>query len=304
VRFYERKEIKDALAYLRLMHNPRDEVSLYRVLNTPRRGIGQASQLKLAEYAAHQNRPCFEVLKQAGQYAEFQGAVARSMEHFAQLIERTRDAFAAGELGAVFRELMAELAFHHAVEKEHDDPRARERAVRLVVELELAVDQYGRDHEGAGLKDYLEHVALFTFKEEPEGAQRPNMVTLTTVHAAKGLEFPSVYLVNLAEDVFPNKRALAEGALEEERRLFYVALTRARKQLVLSCAKARRRFGAEIKQQPSRFAREIEARLFAGDCPRGEGEPAPVAAASRAKEARARFFDQVRKAAGEAGEAE
>jgi superfamily I DNA/RNA helicase len=294
VRFYERKEVKDALAYLRLIHNPHDEVSLFRVLNYPRRGIGQASQLKLAEYAAHQQRPCFELLQEAGHYADFQGAIGIAMERFSALIGRYGARLAAEPLGATFRELLAELSFHRTVEKEHDDAKGRERAVQLVLELELAVDQYARNHEGATLKDYLEHVALFTFAEDNE--QRTPQVTLMTVHSAKGLEFPSVYVVNLADDVFPNRRALAEGAVEEERRLFYVAVTRARRQLVLSSAKARKRFGQIIKQQPSRFALEIESRMFAGDAPQGEGQPAPQQKAVRVEAARSRFLQQLGRA--------
>jgi superfamily I DNA/RNA helicase len=293
VRFYERKEVKDALAYLRLVHNPRDEVSLYRVLNYPRRGIGQASQLKIAEYAAHQHRPPFDLLKEGGQYADFHGAVATSMERFTQLIERYGQRFAAEALGPTFRDLLAELSFHRTVEKEHDDAKGRERAVQLVLELELAVDQFGRTHEGATLKDYLEHVALFTFADDTDAAQRTPQVTLMTVHSAKGLEFPTVYLVNLAEDVFPNRRALAEGAVEEERRLFYVALTRARRQLVLSGAKMRKRFGQVVKQQPSRFALEIESRLFAGDFPQGAGQPVPEQKAVRTEQAKSRFLQQL-----------
>ncbi|HEX7927100.1 MAG TPA: 3'-5' exonuclease, partial [bacterium] len=295
-RFYERKEVKDALAYLRLVHNPHDEVSLFRVLNYPRRGIGQQSQLKLTEYAEHQHRPPFDVLKDGTQFADFHGGIGTAMERFSEMIGRYGQRFAAEPLGPTFRELLQEVAFHRAVEKEHDDTKGKERAVALVLELELAVDQFARNREGATLKDYLEHVALFTFAEDDDSNQR-QQVTLMTVHSAKGLEFPSVYLVNLAEDVFPNKRALAEGQVEEERRLFYVAVTRARKQLVLSCAKARKRFGQVIRQQPSRFALEIESRLFAGDCPVGEGTAPPEQKVERVETAKSRFLAQLGKLA-------
>jgi superfamily I DNA/RNA helicase len=293
VRFYERKEIKDALAYLRLVHNPHDEISLFRVLNYPRRGIGQQSQLKLAEYAAHQGSPVFDVLKEGSRFSAFHGGIGTAMERFAELIERYQGRFATEPLGPTFRELLAEVGFHRAVEKEHGDERGRERVVSLVLELEVAVDQFARNRPGATLKDYLEHVALFLFADDDEPARRPDQVTLMTVHAAKGLEFPVVYLVNLAEDVFPNKRALAEGAVEEERRLFYVAVTRAMRQLVLSSAKMRRRFGQEIKQRVSRFALEIEPRLFAGDSPRGQGEVSSVERSARAEQAKSRFLAQL-----------
>jgi superfamily I DNA/RNA helicase len=291
-RFYERKEVKDALAYLRLVENPADEVSLYRVLNYPRRGIGQASQLKLAEYAAHQGRPVHELLREAGQYGEFTGAVATAMERFGEMLERYRGRFAAEPMGTVFRALLAEIGFHRAVEKEHDDAKGRDRAVQLVLELELAVDQYGRNNPAAALKDYLERVALFTHLDNEEPEQRLPMVTLTTVHAAKGLEFPTVYIINAAEEVFPNRRALAGGEEEEERRLFYVAVTRARRQLVMSFAKVRRRFGQELKQKPSRFAREIDPGLFAGDSP--QGGAAQAVKVDKTREAKSRFFNQIK----------
>jgi ATP-dependent exoDNAse (exonuclease V) beta subunit len=197
-------------------------------------------------------------------------------------------------LGAVFRDLMGELDFANAVSKEFQDAKAKERAIGIVHELELAVDYYARGHEGATVQDYLEHVALFTMGDEDEDRKQA-MVTLMTVHSAKGLEFPQVYVVNLADDLFPHHRALAEGAEEEERRLFYVALTRARQHLVLSMARQRKRFGDVIQQQPSRFVLEIEPTLFDGDAPHAGAAATPEQKVDRAKMARSRFFDELRK---------
>ena len=302
VRFYERKEVKDALAYLRLIANPADEVSLFRVLNFPRRGIGQASQYKLAEYAAHQGRTCVEVMREADVLREFAGQVAVSMQRFAQLLDRYAQRFAAEPLGAVFRDLIAELDFAAAIGKEVQDPKAKERAMGLVQELALAIDHFGRAGAHATLRDYLEHVALFTMAEERTDTRQP-MVTLMTVHSAKGLEFPCVYVVNLADDIFPHHRALAEGGEEEERRLFYVAVTRARKHLVLSMARQRRRFGAIIRQQPSRFVLEIAPELFDGHAPHAGAAPTPVQQENRTRQARSRFFDELRKRGAPAADA-
>ena len=299
VRFYERKEVKDALAYLRLIQNPLDEVSLFRILNFPRRGIGQASQIKLSEIAAQQGRGSVAVLRDADQWRDFAGPVAVSMVRFADLLDRYGRRFGAEPLGAVFRELMAELGFAEAVAKEVQDAKAKERAVALVLELALAVDQFARANGGATLRDYLEHVALFTHSDDEDERHQPQ-VTLMTVHSAKGLEFPAVYVVNLADDIFPHHRALAEGAEEEERRLFYVAVTRARRQLVLSMARQRRRFGEVIPQRPSRFVLEIAADLFDGNAPHAGAAPTPVQKEDRVKQARGRFFDEMRKRPGPA----
>ncbi|HUJ75975.1 MAG TPA: UvrD-helicase domain-containing protein [bacterium] len=297
-RFYERKEVKDALAYLRLMVNPADEVSLYRVLNFPRRGIGQASQLKLAEHAALKGQPALGLMASAAHYPDFTGPVATAMERFAALVGRYSQRFAGEPMGAVFRDLVAELDLVSAAEKEKADPKSREKAGGLILELALGVDQFAREHAGAGLKDFLEHVALFTQQEDAEPGQGPPQVALMTVHAAKGLEFPTVYVVNLADDLFPNRRALLEGALEEERRLFYVAITRARSRLVLSMARVRRRYGEAVTQHPSPFVLEIEPGLFAGEAPQAPGSAPRADAAQqralRAQQAKARFFDQLK----------
>jgi superfamily I DNA/RNA helicase len=301
-RFYDRKEIKDALAYLRLIHTGSDEVNLQRILNFPRRGIGNASRVKLAELAARGGRPMFELLREASTLGTFAPEAARSMEHFAALILRYRERFRREPLGAVFRDLLAELGFHRAVEKERREAASGERASALVAELELAADRFAGKREGAGLKEYLEHVTLFTLPGEDEEAGRSAMVSLMTVHAAKGLEFAFVYLIGMAEEVFPNQRALADGGEEEERRLFYVALTRAKRQAVFSMARRRRRYGEVIAQQPSRFLLEIEPRLFQGDAP-SLAAPPPEVKAQKAARAKERFFDQMRKLrAAEAGD--
>jgi superfamily I DNA/RNA helicase len=297
-RFYERKEVKDALAYLRLVHNPHDEVSLHRVLNFPRRGIGKTSQMRLMELAAQAHRPAFEVLREAGRHAEFAGAPGTAMERFAALVDGYRERFAAEPLGPTFRAMLAELGLHRAIEKERSDAKGAERAVGLIYELELAVDQFGKrgeDGRKAGVRDFLEHVALLTLPEEADKGERTPMVALMTVHGAKGLEFPCVYLVNLAEDIFPNRRALAEDSLEEERRLFYVAITRAQRQLVFSMGRARKRYGEVIRQQPSRFLMEIEPRLFDGPAPATDFSDVAALQAQKTEDAKSRFFDQMRR---------
>jgi ATP-dependent DNA helicase UvrD/PcrA len=299
-RFYERKEVKDALAYLRLVHQPHDEVSLLRVLNFPRRGIGKTSQLRLLEHAVQRGCPAFELLREAPRLEGLGGAPGTAMERFAALIERYRARFAAEPLGPTFRALLAELGLHRAVETERGDAKGAERAVGLIYELELAVEQFAQRGAAAGaeppgVRAFLEHVALLTLPAETEPEQRTPMVSLLTVHSAKGLEFPAVYLIHLAEDVFPNRRSLAEDGLEEERRLFYVGITRAQRQLVFSMARARKRWGEVIRQQPSRFLLEIEPTLFDGPAPATDYAEAASLQARKTEGAKARFFDQMRR---------
>ncbi len=323
-RFYERKEVKDALAYLRLVHQPHDDVSLLRVLNFPRRGIGKTSQMRLMDLAAQQGRPTFELLREATRHGEFPGAVGTAMERFAALVDGYRERFAHEPLGPTFRALLAELGLHRAIEKERSDAKGAERAVGLIYELELAVDQFARRGQGGqggqgaaadgdgplaaaaalaagpadggpGVREFLEHVALLTLPEEPDASERKPQVSLLTVHGAKGLEFPCVYLIHLAEDVFPNKRSLAEEGDEEERRLFYVAITRAQRQLVFSLAKVRKRWGETIRQQPSRFLLEMDGGLFDGPSPATDFAGAQAARIQKTETAKARFFDQMRR---------
>ncbi|MDH4121834.1 MAG: UvrD-helicase domain-containing protein [Deltaproteobacteria bacterium] len=293
--FYERKEVKDALAYLRLLHNPADEVSLFRVINFPRRNIGKTSQVKLMEYARHQRRPVMDILRVADQYPEFTGPQAQSMVHLAQLLDRFRLRFQSEPLGEVFRAFLADLKFHAAVELEKKEPKARAQALGLVAELESATDHFARNNPQAALRDYLERIALYTRADQGEDPR--DQVTLLTVHSAKGLEFPFVYLVGMADDQFPHKRALEENGVEEERRLAYVAFTRAMKQLVFSMAKVRRRYGETVRQQPSRFLLDIPAHLFQGAAPHGEGaaQLSKEQLETRKQEAKSRFFEQMRR---------
>ncbi|MDH4224263.1 MAG: UvrD-helicase domain-containing protein [Deltaproteobacteria bacterium] len=292
--FYDRKEIKDAIAYLRVIQNPGDEVSLFRVINFPRRNVGKTTQMKVMEYARHQNRPVMDILREAESYSEFSGPTAQSMAHFSSLMDRYRIRFMRENLGDVFREFLGEIGFHEAVAKERKDAKGREAAQGLVAELEQATDHFTAKNPDARLKDYLERVSMFTMVEDSPDPRA--QVTLLTVHSAKGLEFPYVYLVGMADDVFPHKRSLQENGLDEERRLAYVAITRAKEQLVFSMAKRRKRFSEVLVQSPSRFLLEIQPELFGGVPPHGaEGEMLKAKKAERAGEARKRFFDQMKK---------
>ena len=289
--FYERKEVKDALAYLKVIHNHSDEVSLHRIINYPRRGIGKTSLIQANYYCQLLRKPLFEICKQARQHSRIPTEAAMSMESFAQMILRYRPRFQQEPLGEVLRELLSDVGLIRNLETQKVDPKTKEKRVGFVLELMRGLDRFVEQNPEKRLRDYLERVMLFTQNDREEESVS-NQVTLMTLHSAKGLEFPYVFLVGMAEGVFPNQRSLDESGEEEERRLCYVGITRAREELTLSMARRRKRYREEILQTMSRFLNDIDPSLF---------QVAPgdkVDAAQKAlqkKQSRADFFQQLRR---------
>ncbi|MBF0239730.1 MAG: UvrD-helicase domain-containing protein [SAR324 cluster bacterium] len=259
--FYDRKEVKDALAYLRLIYNPRDEVSLHRVINYPKRGIGQTSLIHANECCRESGRPLFEIMRNASRHASIAKESAHSMENFVRIIDDFRRQFEEQPLNVVFRRITDQLGLVRELEKQSGDAKARERKIACLHELLRSIDLYTSQYPDRKLKDYLERIMLFSRDDDNNDSEK-DAVTLMTLHSAKGLEFPNVFMVGMAEGVFPNKRTIDEGGEHEERRLCYVGITRARKELTFSMARERKRYGEVIRQEPSRFLKEIDPELF------------------------------------------
>ena len=289
--FYERKEVKDALAYLRVIHNHSDEVSLHRIINYPRRGIGKTSLIQANYYCQLLQKPLFEICKQARQHSRIPTEAAMSMESFAQMILRYQQRFQQETLGEVLRDLLADVGLIYDLETQKIDPKTKEKRVGFVMELMRGLDRFVEQNPEKHLRDYLERVMLFTQNDREEELVS-NQVTLMTLHSAKGLEFPFVFLVGMAEGVFPNQRSLDESGEEEERRLCYVGITRAREELTMSMALRRKRYREEVSQTMSRFLSDIDSSLF---------KVAPGAKmdmsqkALQKKQSRADFFQQLRR---------
>jgi DNA helicase-2/ATP-dependent DNA helicase PcrA len=284
VRFYERREVRDALAYLRMLVNPDDEVSLRRILNTPKRGIGDRAVECVASYAARERITFWEGLRHADQAP---GLVARSLnaiQGFVALVEELQSMVDAGERADVVLEsVLARSGYLDELEAS-DDPQDGTRLENLA-ELVAVAREFSDDPQAGpsadpsdvdagivspGLSDFLERVALVADTDQIPDAPDPDksaaddagMVTLMTLHTAKGLEFPTVFLTGLEDGVFPHSRSLDDGAeLEEERRLAYVGLTRARERLYLSRALVRSAWGAPAHNPGSRFLGEIPDEL-------------------------------------------
>jgi len=288
--FYDREEIRDALAYLKVIHNPNDEVSLHRIINTPRRGIGKTSLIKAYEYCHETHLPLFKVMRDARKYEKIPKDSAFKMEIFTGIISNYKQRFANEVLGTVLKDLLDEIGYLRFLETRSGDAKTRERRIMNVLELQVSVRKFSDKFPEANLQSFLERVSLFTQSDnDPE--TKADQVSIMTLHSAKGLEFPFVFMVGMSEGVFPNNRAIEEGSEDEERRLCYVGITRAQQELTFSMAKSRKRYGESIKQEPSRFLLNIDPELLAVPI---IGEASEKVKKELSRESRSAFFSQMK----------
>ena len=271
-RFYERREIKDALAYLRLTLNPGDDIAFRRAVGAPPRGIGRASMVRLEQVAAREGRSLLEQC--ALLPPDLTGKPRRGLEEFARLCARLRERRATLTIPAFLDEVLTASGYREALRQE----KSAEAEGRLenLEELISAAEDYQRSHEDASVEGFLDVATLVSDLDELPGDARG--VTLMTLHLAKGLEFPVVFVTGMEEGVFPHARSMNDGdEIEEERRLCYVGLTRAKQRLYLSYALHRRLHGYGLGE-PSRFLLEIpedQVTLLNVTRVGSEGEPPP-----------------------------
>jgi DNA helicase-2/ATP-dependent DNA helicase PcrA len=270
VRFYERREIKDALAYLRLVTNPADDLAFRRALGSVPRGVGRATVGRLEELASLARSPLLATAARVGE--ELGGRAGRALGEFARLIERLAAAAAVpGLLGERVAAVVDGAGLREALRRE--GTAEAESRLENLDELVVAAEEFAARREGGDIGAFLDSVALIADVDELQEA-RP-AATLMTLHSAKGLEFPAVFLTGLEEGVFPHGRALDdEDGIEEERRLAYVGLTRAKERLFLSYAAERRLGGYAGLREPSRFLLEMPAEAVVAVGGR-RGEPGP-----------------------------
>ncbi|GAA2135947.1 DNA helicase PcrA [Nocardioides koreensis] len=280
VRFYERREIRDALAYLRMLVNPADQVSLRRILNTPKRGIGDRAVECVQALAERERLTFWEALRRAG---DAPGLATRSLTNirgFVALVEELQSMVEAGERADVILESVLARSGYLAELEASDDPQDETRIENLA-ELVAVAREFSDDPVAGpsadpadvdagtvapGLGDFLERVALVADTDQipdaPDDEQSDGVVTLMTLHTAKGLEFPVVFLTGLEDGVFPHARSLGDQPeLEEERRLAYVGVTRAQQRLYISRAVVRSAWGAPSHNPGSRFLDELPVDL-------------------------------------------
>ena len=255
-RFFDRAEVKDMLAYLCAVNNPADDLRLVRILNNPPRGIGPATVQRAQAIAAAEHRPVWEVIRNARAYPELQKAAAR-LAQFADLMSGLRRQAVELPLPDFYEEVVSRTGYAVMLEaKDTVEDRTRLENVR---ELLTSINSYIEDAEGEPtLAGFLDTIALYTDLDNHDPNE--DCVVMMTMHAAKGLEFPVVFVVGVEEGIFPGIRAIGETEeMEEERRLCYVAMTRAKERLHLTCASQRMLFGRTSANRPSRFVGEIPA---------------------------------------------
>jgi DNA helicase-2/ATP-dependent DNA helicase PcrA len=282
VRFYERREVRDALAYLRVLANPDDVVSMRRIVNTPKRGIGDRAIAMVEVFAQREGIGFAQALAQAGVVPGLQPRSVNAINSFVRLMDALRTLVEAGTGPATVLEAVLEQTGYLAELQASHDPQDESRIENLR-ELEAVAHEFEEAAPEGSLTDFLEQVALVADSDQiPDATDDGGVVTLMTLHTAKGLEFPVIFLTGMEDGVFPHMRSLGNSQeLEEERRLAYVGVTRARERLYVSRAVMRSAWGSPQWNPPSRFLEEIPAELV--DWQREDtGQSAPPPSISRA----------------------
>ncbi|MBE6728324.1 MAG: ATP-dependent DNA helicase PcrA [Ruminococcaceae bacterium] len=253
-RFFERKEIRDVLAYLNLINNRNDDIRLRRIINEPKRGIGDTTVGHAANIAESLGISLFEVFRSSDEYTSISRASAKLLE-FCDMIEQLAEKVDEISISELFEEMLEKSGYRNALLCENTD-EARDR-LDNVKEFTSTIKQYELETEEPTLSGFLEQIALFSDIDSMDADD--DKVVLMTIHSAKGLEFDKVYLVGMEEGIFPGTQSVygGEAEIEEERRLAYVAITRARKQLTITRAQNRLLYGKTDRNLPSRFLREI-----------------------------------------------
>jgi DNA helicase II / ATP-dependent DNA helicase PcrA len=277
VEFYERKEVKDLCAYLRVILNPLDQEALLRVINQPRRGIGEGALDSLTAYNRSRNIPLWDVLKNVIAGAQECEHLQKSLtakgrtgiETFVNTLELGKKKFADSSMHEGIKWLIEKINYKKAIEEEVKSPQMRTFKWENVEEFVTAVAEYEKSFTEnseniPSLQDFMGTISLDDdWNKRAKGkSARENKVNLLTLHSAKGLEFPACFLVGMEDHIIPHEKSLKETGIEEERRLMYVGITRAMKYLTISMAQQRKRMGQESSSRPSRFLFEIPKEMM------------------------------------------
>lgn len=258
LKFFGRKEIKDITAYLNLINNPKDSVRFSRIINVPKRGLGNATASALNDIAMAEGLSPLEVCERASEYAKLHSKAA-VLESFAKMISELKEIADSGDLGALFDELVDKTNYDAYINE--DGPEQYEVRRENILELKSMMTSFTEENVNLGLAEFLENIALYTDLDEMN--ENDDCVVLMTIHSAKGLEFDNVFLPAMEEGIFPSRQSIFNANdIEEERRLAYVAVTRAKKRLYITCCGRRMLFGNTMSNPVSRFVEEIPSTLM------------------------------------------
>ena len=260
--FFDRREIRDMLCYLKVLQNKHDDVSLLRIINTPRRGIGRTTIEKLRKYADDNVIPLYQAIEEmSGEKSDLSEKTKGNLKSFMSKL-KSWESMSSSSPESIISRIVSDTGYQSMLNEEFpDSPKSVEYRMEGIETLEKRIKRYLELNPDTVLKDYLNAVSIVGDEKEDDGKK----VNLMTMHASKGLEFKIVYLAGIEDDIIPSSRALEENArnIDEERRLFYVAITRARERLIINYADTRiSRDGEEKLVLPSRFLEEIPKELF------------------------------------------
>ena len=260
--FFDRRETRDLMAYLKTLNSTTDELSMLRIINTPARGIGQSTTEKLIKRALKQGRTLWQVMNDLAGDKDIPNKARGAIGEFCQLIDSYAERMQSepGNMAEICNDLLKEINYEYEIERQYKDEGQQIRRTGMLEEFVETIDHYVRNSDDPSLNDFLETTALMGRDEENDKDEQlaNNSVRLMTLHSAKGLEFPRVYMVGMEENLLPHKRSVEGSAkdIAEERRLAYVGITRAQEHLTLTRAKTRMKFGKRKEMIPSRFIME------------------------------------------------
>ncbi len=256
--FFSRAEIKDLMAYLRLLANPDDDAAFLRIVNIPRREIGPSTLEKLSGYARQRGSTLLQACEELGLEQILPTRARERLAGFGRWIRALHQRAESDSPARILQDLIDETGYQNWLFETSSNERAAARRMENVADLVQWLDTLGRgEHEQSGLAEVIRHLTLMDMLENQEEAAERDQVHLMTLHSAKGLEFPHVFLVGMEEELLPHRNSMEEGNIEEERRLAYVGITRAQRTLTITFARQRKQFGERVQCEPSRFLSEL-----------------------------------------------
>ena len=264
--YFDRREIKDFLSYLKVFINPHDDVSLLRIANVPARGLSDVTMERLLGASQERHASVYTAMRHTDVQAMFQTKTRESLQAFIEVVERVREQLNSDPQPSLLlwaEKFLQEIGYIEELRRSEKKPETAENRIRNLKDLmaTLEADSSGALPAAERLQNFLEQISLDTDREEEEQDQG-DAVTLITMHSCKGLEFPHVYVVGIEDGLLPHSRSKMEGTMDEERRLFYVAMTRAMQTLTLSYSLGRKKYGQVLPCHPSPFLKELPAELI------------------------------------------
>lgn len=257
ISFFERTEIKDVVSYLRLLANPDDDAAFLRVINTPRRNIGPATLEKLGKYAVKRDISLLSACGEVGLQSQLSASACKNLGKFCDWLLRLADRAEDEQATTITRQLLDDLSYESWLLEQSKDVETAERRWANVLELLEWIARLQKKDNESGIAELMSRLALMDILQRNEDDKASDSVKLMTLHAAKGLEFPHVFLVGFEEDLIPHHVSIQEDSIEEERRLAYVGITRAQRTLNITMARSRKRYGERMVCEPSRFLEEL-----------------------------------------------